>query len=254
MCTHWPISTAETIIFSLLIILSIIFLTNRLVICSIKWQELWTMSISSRGHRQTFFVFHNILQSWYWLLSTVCSCSLISCYLVCFAAIWMETTWQSSPRQTSLVSNTSESCKWQPRSLIQLRARLNMYLYNWDLPLITHKNHNTLDILQGVFLFLFSLFNIQLFTNTFLKHNEPELLSGSLTARMRSAEILSHISLLVFGSGMMLWLSRDTWATLRCLFGVSVSQINNREGFICDLLTWKHGALWERLHWGWFPA
>lgn len=161
MCTHWPISTAETIIFSLLIILSIIFLTNRLVICSIKWQELWKMSISSRGHRQTFFVFHNILQSWYWLLSTVCSCSLISCYLVCFAAIWMETTWQSSPRQTSLVSNTSESCKWQPRSLIQLRARLNMYVYNWDLPLITHKEQQSQQFRHFTRCFSFLVFPVQ---------------------------------------------------------------------------------------------
>lgn len=44
------------------------------------------------------------------------SCSqttVVLCFFFFFSVIWTETTWQSSARQTSLLSNTSESCKSQ---------------------------------------------------------------------------------------------------------------------------------------------
>lgn len=134
--TELLIFDKATKLLSLWIILSIVFLINRLVVCSMKWQELLKMSISVSKVQEDIIKCCVLSTAYYGpdidFCSRFASCSLICCCPVCFAAIWMETTWQSSPRQTSLVSNTSESCKSQPHSLIQLRARLNMYIYNWD--------------------------------------------------------------------------------------------------------------------------
>ncbi len=103
-----------------------------------------------------------------------------------------------------------------------------------------------------------------------LQTPEPLARVDWTTAHMNLAEILSHISWLVQGLvGMLeswLWCLQEpegmrvtlyTWSTMRCWFGVSVSQIYNSGaggGFMRDLLTWKHSALWERcfpvLTWG----
>lgn len=122
------------------------------------------------------------------------------------------------------------------------------------------------------------LFQSKLYPDGFFENKEPKpsltvyrLFVDRATACMDSAEILSHMSLLVLGLVGM-W---ESWprchqkpeGTERCFgsavtheppggacFGVSVSQIYNREGFIRDLSTWKHSDLWERPHRWRFPV